>query len=451
MDPSNKDSRKNDDDCDRLMRERMRYFMGRHLTACDFTDEQAYHRSHRLFHNRILHGRGVICGFEVKQHGRADCREKYVQVSPGIAIDCCGREIVVECIASCGEQGLPEIPWKDYKDTHPDLLLCLCYEEKKVHQVPVLHDKGDCSDTKTDYGRYEESWKLSWRWVAQSDLTKYHWNIQYGVCPPDKSVNEQQSQGPQYGTSPTQQTQPAGERKEREPTGNPMVHPAPPCPEDDCGDPCSEGYKSCIEPRCPPDHCVPLALICAKPGQPVVDGQILMGGRPQVPYGATRLTHIVDINWPHGGVITPTWFKGKDLDGQDRNGRFRIKFDRKLKQQPGTHVYPGPWGINEATFVVQYGELYEDLDFVISDGPPKLLENLCEAEYKISSRKYHDDEYRYLENHIIWITLKCDFLYDCHGVRVDGNNNGNEGGTFESWFSVVSEQEYDQLKKEGKL
>jgi hypothetical protein len=443
MDPSNKGSRKNDDDCDRLMRERMRYFMGRHLTACDFSDEQAYHRTHRLFHNRILHGWGVVCGFEVQQHKREDCREKYVQVSPGIAIDCCGREIVVDCIASCGEQGLPEIPWDGYSEGRPLLLLCLCYEEKKTHSVAVLHDKGDCSDTKTGYGRCEEGWKLSWRWIAETDVVKYQWNAQYGICPPRERVEEQQSNDTEKTASQTQETQLSGERKEREPTGHPMVHPTPPCPEDDCGDPCSEGYKSCIEPRCPPDHCIPLALIRAKPGDPVLDPKILMKGRPQMPYGAPRLTHIVEINWPHGGLISPAWLRKE-------NGRLCVKFDRKL-QRPEPREYPGPWGVNEATFVVQQGEQYEDLDFVVYDEPPALTENLYQAEYKISSRKHHRDEYSYLIGHIIWITLKCDFLYDCHGVRVDGNNDGIAGGTFESWVKVVSDYDYEQMKKDGKL
>jgi hypothetical protein len=54
-----------------------------------------------------------------------------------------------------------------------------------------------------------------------------------------------------------------------------------------------------------------------------------------------------------------------------------------------------------------------------------------------------------LERRIVWITLKCDFLYDCHGIRVDGNNDGIAGGTFESWMTVLPEHECEQMKKEG--
>jgi len=107
--------------------------------------------------------------------------------------------------------------------------------------------------------------------------------------------------------------------------------------------------------------------------------------------------------------------------------------------------------VNDATFVVQVGELYEDLDFVPFSETPRLLDNCCEAEYRIESRRFRHEHYDFLEDHTLWITLKCDFLYDCHGVRVDGNNDGVAGGTFESWVSVISEEKYEQLKKEGKL
>ena len=46
----------------------------------------------------------------------------------------------------------------------------------------------------------------------------------------------------------------------------------------------------------------------------------------------------------------------------------------------------------------------------------------------------------------VYVTLKCDFILDCHGNPVSGphlrgrlpSGNGRPGGTFESWFRVVS-------------
>ncbi|WP_447602823.1 hypothetical protein [Nitrospira sp. Nam80] len=440
--------------CDDLMQERARYFMGRHLTARDFRDEQAYHRTHRLFHNRILHGWGVVCGLTVKQHARHDCRNRFVELTPGIAVDCCGREIAVECAPTCKEQGMPEIPWKDYKESRPLLLLCLCYDERRIEPVAVLHHEGDCSETKTDYGRYQDAWKLSWRWISESDLPRYEWKNQYGGCLPEtqRQGQEHTEEGKQHSTEQTAESQPPseetgstepGRHDKQRGSDHPLIVPGPPCPEDDCGDPCSEGFRSCIEPRCPPDHCIPLAIICGRPGQPVVNQQIIMKGRPELPYGPTRLTHIAHVNWPHGGVVTPGWFK-------QHRGRLVVKFNRKLRKAD-ERPYPGPWGINEAIFLVQFGRQQEDLDFATFENPPRLLDNQCEAEYQIAPRRHHRDNYEYLEGHIVWITLKCDFLYDCHGVRVDGNNDGVAGGTFESWVTVLDEHECERMKKEGTL
>src|SRR5215475_13399483 len=78
--------------CEDLMTERIHYFTGRHMTARDFKDADAYHRSHRHLHNRLLHGWGIACGLDVHPHPRPECG---VIIRCGLALDCCGREIVV--------------------------------------------------------------------------------------------------------------------------------------------------------------------------------------------------------------------------------------------------------------------------------------------------------------------------------------------------------------------
>jgi hypothetical protein len=71
---------------------RNNYFTGQYMTAADFSTEQEYHRALRRAHNRYLHGHGVVCGLAVEPtHPASDV----VVVRPGIAIDCCGREIVL--------------------------------------------------------------------------------------------------------------------------------------------------------------------------------------------------------------------------------------------------------------------------------------------------------------------------------------------------------------------
>ncbi|PYQ39183.1 MAG: hypothetical protein DMF77_22180 [Acidobacteria bacterium] len=124
------------DRCHDLMVQRLRYFTGRHMTARDFRDTDAYHRTFRHLHNRILHGWGVACGLEVEPHPRPECRPDRVVVRCGLALDCCGREIVVPMDVVSKAP-----PWKDQpkaaaeggkagEATHPRYVLLLCFKYK---------------------------------------------------------------------------------------------------------------------------------------------------------------------------------------------------------------------------------------------------------------------------------------------------------------------------------
>ena len=73
-------------DC-RPASERNRFFTGKSMTARDFTDEQRYFLSRHWLHNRLLHGWGIVCGLRVRYHWNPDCRDRWVIVEPGIAID----------------------------------------------------------------------------------------------------------------------------------------------------------------------------------------------------------------------------------------------------------------------------------------------------------------------------------------------------------------------------
>src|SRR5215204_811361 len=74
---------------------RNHYFTGKLLVERDFTDEQRYYVDKLRHHNQRLHGWGVVCGLRVKEHSTAACRNRFVLVEPGTAIDCCGHEIIV--------------------------------------------------------------------------------------------------------------------------------------------------------------------------------------------------------------------------------------------------------------------------------------------------------------------------------------------------------------------
>ena len=68
---------------------RMNYFAGQLLTPEDLQAEQDYHREMRYRHNRLL-GQGVVHGLDITVTGGST-----VAVSPGFAIDRCGRELVL--------------------------------------------------------------------------------------------------------------------------------------------------------------------------------------------------------------------------------------------------------------------------------------------------------------------------------------------------------------------
>lgn len=70
--------------------DRLRFFSGRLLTAGDFALEQNYFRGKLKLHNRALHGFGIISGLRVTVEAGK------VIVTPGLALDCEGNELVVE-------------------------------------------------------------------------------------------------------------------------------------------------------------------------------------------------------------------------------------------------------------------------------------------------------------------------------------------------------------------
>ena len=71
--------------------ERNRYFYGKLLDVFHLELEQEYFNSKRWLLNRLITGPGVVCGLNVTL---TDDKESII-VQPGLAIDRCGREIIV--------------------------------------------------------------------------------------------------------------------------------------------------------------------------------------------------------------------------------------------------------------------------------------------------------------------------------------------------------------------
>ncbi len=288
--------------CGGIATERNRYYTGKYMTARDFRDEQEYFLSRHRLHARLLHGWGIICGLEVSHHPDwthhldTDCAKRWVVISPGIALDCCGREIVVPkkmyfelplphyAAAHMAGEGSAGAPRESYAPEtgamEGEFLLGLCYEETEIECTPVLYAEGAHDPRRLEANRVREGARLV---VRRRDQVQ-------GDC-----WRERTSQG------------------------------VTPC-RDDCDDDIRGPTGACLEPVCPCGGMVPLVLIHPLDGYTDytagfdIDDQ----GRRYVETASELLTHIVSINWPHGGEVTLSHLR------ETMQGRLEIRFDRRL-------------------------------------------------------------------------------------------------------------------------
>lgn len=80
----------NNMNCELRKFERNNYFYGKLMTVRDFEQEQQYFNNKRWLINKFLFGSGTVCGLSVEKLGAHG-----IKITPGIAIDPCGHEIVV--------------------------------------------------------------------------------------------------------------------------------------------------------------------------------------------------------------------------------------------------------------------------------------------------------------------------------------------------------------------
>ena len=152
---------------------RLRYFFGKRLTAADLTDEQRYHGVKHALHLRYSHGRGVVTGLWPEA---VEERETWVRVRAGLAIDACGRSILVpfdQCIdlrAWLEEErarrlAIDPAPWPaglvDAATHRMRVWIVLRYRECKSGAEPAPVDVCGCDGEGSDYGRVREQFELS--------------------------------------------------------------------------------------------------------------------------------------------------------------------------------------------------------------------------------------------------------------------------------------------------
>ena len=116
----------------RLPRKRNRYFDGKFMAAGDFATDPDYLLARHRLHLRLAHGWGILHGLEVEPHPDPACRQRFVVLRPGLAIDPEGRELVVvepravEVIT----EGAPK---------PQQMVLFLRYGEEEVELTPTLY------------------------------------------------------------------------------------------------------------------------------------------------------------------------------------------------------------------------------------------------------------------------------------------------------------------------
>lgn len=409
--------------CTGMFLERNRYYTGKYMAARDFQNEQDYVVGRHRLHNRLLHGSGIVCGLEVVHHHDPECRTRWVIVRAGTAIDRCGRELFL-CRDMAFELPLPRAhkdkppayeqgksPGNPERREHPEppehgehrdtmhgpFLIGIAYKESLVEYVPALYGENACATDRTQPNRVREDVEL--------------------VAVPLEKVKETCWQA-------------SGGRSET------------PC-RDDCGSSAQGG--TCMEPDCPCGNMVPLALVTFDTEHPEHGFHLDDRGRKHLPAASDLLTHIVHFNWTHGEEMTLHELR-------ERKGQLRIRFDRKLLRADEWRT-----GINPMTFVVQYGGVQKNIEFAPRHDSPMLAENDCEAVFTIDNRVLgdRDDEEDNIAGTWVYVTLKCDFILDCHHMPVDGDflrgrlptGDGVPGGVFESWFRVISRREEAERKE----
>jgi hypothetical protein len=163
--------------------ERNNYYTGKLMTVRDYCAEQSYFNEKRWLINRMINGWGVVCGLDIQRIpvDENDLSKGYdnekVRITPGLAIDCCGREILV-----CEERDIdliPEAPECQPGNTSEEkLVICLEYEECRTEQqnipLPTCNHNGTI-----EYNRIRDSYRIRVRYESDVDIRP-----PYGtICP----------------------------------------------------------------------------------------------------------------------------------------------------------------------------------------------------------------------------------------------------------------------------
>jgi predicted flap endonuclease-1-like 5' DNA nuclease len=160
------------DNCALRTTERNHYFHGKLMTTRDMEAEQQFHMRRLNTLSRFVTGNGVVCGLEaeqVKSITNTNPNKLEVTLEPGVALDCCGRQIVVSDRTSSETDRHPENNVIDLYINHME-----CSKES----VPIPGAGSGCKQ-KCSHNRIVETFSVSFSEVeldsdSDDSITKPH-------------------------------------------------------------------------------------------------------------------------------------------------------------------------------------------------------------------------------------------------------------------------------------
>jgi hypothetical protein len=130
--------------------ERPVFFEGQLLSAKDLNEGQKYFLEKQRLHNRFLHGCGVVHGLTINVTGTG-ARGHTVHVSPGLALDCLGHEIIV------GESSSLKLP-----KNRQEIYIMIKYKEVGSSPVPILTNPADSPTDDLQFSRIKEGFEIEY-------------------------------------------------------------------------------------------------------------------------------------------------------------------------------------------------------------------------------------------------------------------------------------------------
>jgi hypothetical protein len=143
------------------------------LDENDFRAEQQYHVEKRKLHNKMLHGWGVVCGFNIVWEKDT----KWFTIEHGYALDCHGNEIFMcndtkidlTSIDCSSQQSTPNPMTPadcEQLEDGADLrsyFIGIRYKDSMHAPVPVYIPDDDCQKSQCDYSRHKEGFCIEIR------------------------------------------------------------------------------------------------------------------------------------------------------------------------------------------------------------------------------------------------------------------------------------------------